>query len=387
MHIEKVDDLKPGDIVGRPIWDDMGQILLHSGVKLKPDYIRVLKAKGFTQIYVREPDAVLEVEPEEDLSPVTRSKALRVLREAFESIEGETRNFQKKASIDDIRKLCGSKKMQNMYRDKGTIGKVMNVVGKVLDDVLTRPTLAGLASIKSANGKLYEHSLDVCTVAILIGRSVGMTNIRLMQLATGCLLHDIGMVFVEDGADYNTRLRQHTLLGFELLRNSPDPDIMAPHVALEHHEHQDGTGVPRGLVGSNAVARNRDTDSPVPTLIGEIAAVANIYDNLLSGADGRAALPPDLAIAAICKGTGTLVNKEVVNAFLRVVPVYAKGMDVVVRTPPYQNFIAIVTEVNQTRLDRPCIAIIRTDKGKAVPPLEIDLSEEYEEMKIRSIRL
>ncbi|MBN2311484.1 MAG: HD domain-containing protein [Candidatus Hydrogenedentes bacterium] len=376
MRLESVDKLKPGDVVARPICDDKGQVLLHDGVELKAGYISMLKQKGFNRIYVREADCPVEVEPDEELSPATRSRALAALREGFGALEGELRNVVKRDSLRDLEDACGSSAMQALLKPTGPIGKISELVAQILEEVLTQPTLAGLRSIKSADSQLYDHSLDVCVAAIMIGHAVGMTNIRLGQLATGCLLHDIGMIFVPEGVSETGRIRQHTLLGFELLRNSPDPDILAPHVALEHHEHQDGTGQPRGLRGSNTIARVRVQGQPVPTLIGEIAAVANAYDALSAGDGGRGVITPDRIIAAISAGAGTLFNREVVNAFLRVVPVYGKGMDVQVRSEPYMNHGAVVSRVNPARLDRPEIIIYRNEKGKPITPVTVDLADE-----------
>lgn len=376
MRLESVEGLQPGLIVARPLYDEMGQVLLHQGVQLLPQYIQMLRDKGLTHIYVSDPEMDLGIEAEEDISPELRAKALTAIRTAYDAVQGELTQILRNTKHRDLKKICASQAMRALLDPRGPIGRLREVASQILDDVLTRATLAGLTSIKCANSQLYEHSLDVCVVSIMIGRAIGMTNMRLNQLATGCLLHDIGKVFVESDEDEERMIRQHTLLGFELLRQSPDPDIMAPHVALEHHERQDGRGLPRGLIGSNEVARRRDTDKPVPTLIGEVAAVANLYDNLMSGAGQVAHVTPDEAVSTIMKGAGTVLNRAVVNSFLRVVPVYPKGMEVTVRTDPYKNFGAIVAKVNQSKLDRPVIIIYQTAKGHRIEPLTVDLAED-----------
>ena len=106
------------------------------------------------------------------------------------------------------------------------------------------------------------------------------------------------------------RVRRHTQLGFEMLRHTGRADILAPRIALEHHEHQDGTGLPRGLEGSNAIARKRSAMSPVPTLIGEIAAIANRrfierrYEDIYSGEDPPYQDPPVLPSPQTSGGIG-----------------------------------------------------------------------------------
>jgi HD-GYP domain-containing protein (c-di-GMP phosphodiesterase class II) len=145
-------------------------------------------------------------------------------------------------------------------------------------------------------------------------------------------------------------------------------------VALEHHERQDGTGAPRGLAGSNKLERIAEGDAPVPTLIGEIAAVANLYDRLLSGHEGREPLRHDVAVNTLHRLAGTWLNAEVVGAFMRIVPAYAKGTEVVVVNGAYRGFEAIVTAVSTTHLDRPLITLVRTARGEWCDPVEIDLA-------------
>jgi HD-GYP domain-containing protein (c-di-GMP phosphodiesterase class II) len=71
--------------------------------------------------------------------------------------------------------------------------------------------------------------------------------------------------------------------------------------------------------------RNRLSTPPIPTLVGEIAAAANLYDNLLTGSPSRPALTTDLAVQAIYDASGTHLNKEIVTAFIRLVPVFPLG--------------------------------------------------------------
>ena len=218
--------------------------------------------------------------------------------------------------------------------------------------------------------------------AIMIARSAGMEGVRLKQLATGCLLHDIGKVFVDAALDPVTKIRQHTLLGYELLRNGENPDILAPHVALEHHEHQDGTGEPRGLVSSNTLERNRNLPLPIPTLLAEIAAVANEYDHLLTGSETSAPLPPDETLAAIRERAGTHFNKAVVQHFLRVVPVYPLGTEITVLSEEFRNYTGVVTGINPTHLDRPVVTLIKDSLNRLINTGPIDLKEK-EDMLIR----
>jgi HD-GYP domain-containing protein (c-di-GMP phosphodiesterase class II) len=373
MRIVHLDKARPGDILGKELRDERGTILLGAGVSLTQDYIESLRGKGFYRLFVRDPGDALATPPEEDLRPEVRAQALRVLNDAYETV-GKELSRLKNSTLSEARSVCDAPGVRALMGESGILAGLPGIVSAILGEVLTRSTLAGITSIKSKDGNLHNHSIDVCVVALMIGRCLGQTNKRMRQLATGCLMHDVGLIFLDKNISQRGRIIQHTQLGYELLRGNEDPDILAPYIPLEHHEHQDGTGLPRGLVGSNRIERDRDLRQPVPTLLGEIAAVANAYDNLLS--DEHNAITPDQALALMRQGAGTVFNREVFTAFLRVVPVYPAGLEITVGTGPHRMFTGQVVRVNPASLDRPVIALTRDRTGGSIEPFEIDLRDE-----------
>lgn len=375
MRIVGIDNLKPGFVLGRPLLDETGRTLLSSGVELTERYIAVLREKGFDRLYIQDPALKDDIPPDEDLDPVTRSLAFQALHESMEAVGQELQGLRDK-SFDDVKNACSSDAVRALVGADGPFAQLASIISQILDEVLTHSTLAGLSSIRSADSMVYQHSIDVCITAIMIGRAVGVQESRLRPLATGCLLHDIGAVFVDPNADQRRRLRQHTLLGYELLKESRDQGILAPYIALEHHEHQDGSGEPRGLVGGNTIERKRDLPPPIPTLVGEITAVANTYDTLSSGMWGHPPMTPDAALAAIESVAGTHLNKAIVTAFIKLVPVYPRGLEVIVRSGTFRNFSGIVAKIRPNQLDKPVVLLIRDNRGNSISPIELDLLEE-----------
>jgi HD-GYP domain-containing protein (c-di-GMP phosphodiesterase class II) len=119
------------------------------------------------------------------------------------------------------------------------------------------------------------------------------------------------------------------------------------------------------------------------TLLGEIAALANYYDHLLAGNASQPPMAPDSALHAIQNAAGAHLNAEVVKAFLRVVPVYPLGTEVLVRSSDYRNYTGLVTRVNRTQLDRPVVTLIKDPRGKPISPIEINMVH-HEAMQVRS---
>lgn len=374
MQRIKVANLQSGSIVARPIIDEKGKILLNKDVSLTDTYIKALISKGIATIYIKESE-LDDFTADEDLDPKIRAQALRVLSKAYEDIEHEVAVLRRR-SFENVKDALSSDAIKALMGSDGPLGKLSALVMQIFDDVLTQSTLSGLTTIKSEDDRLHNHSIDVCVVAIMIGDMIDLPHARMKQLATGCLLHDIGKLFVDKTADEISQVRQHTLLGFELLKSNEE--ALAPHIALEHHEHQDGTGQPRGLVGSNELERNRALPPPVITLVGEIAAIANVYDNLLSGSESRPPMTPDAVVSTISSVAGTHLNQELVKVFRRIVPLYPMGSEVLIRGGKCHNFRAIVSQVYQSRLDKPVVTLLKDSKGNSVSPDEVDISKNTE---------
>jgi HD-GYP domain-containing protein (c-di-GMP phosphodiesterase class II) len=102
--------------------------------------------------------------------------------------------------------------------------------------------------------------------------ALALDDLKIKTLGMGAILHDIGKS-VNDGPE-------HTIHGFELLRNNKALNVMISHVAYQHHEYYDGSGYPRQLRGEDI------------NLFAAITGVANFHDNLVSNPDVAKRLLP-----------------------------------------------------------------------------------------------
>ena len=72
------------------------------------------------------------------------------------------------------------------------------MIGYILDEILTNPTvLYNLMDLKNHDTYYYHHSVNVCIISTLIGKQLGLPRDKVKDLATGALLHDLGMVCVD----------------------------------------------------------------------------------------------------------------------------------------------------------------------------------------------
>ena len=186
----------------------------------------------------------------------------------------------------------------------------------------------------------------------MIGRKLQLNVRQLHELATGCLLHDIGKVFIPQhllqksgkltDEEYEL-IKEHATMGYELLKESLP--IMPTYVAYQHHERQGGSGYPRGLTGSNAIKRD-DSGNQI-ALYGEILAVADMYDALSSDHPYRKSLLHDKVLDIIKNSAYSHLNAEIVNAFLSIVPKYPVGSNCEIASGKFAGYQGVVISLNE----------------------------------------
>lgn len=112
--------------------------------------------------------------------------------------------------------------------------------------------------LQSKDEYTYRHTISVGIIATIIGKWLGMPEESLHELSLAATLHDIGKsriskeILNKPGKltteEYN-EMKQHSIIGYDLLRDIPSISETIPLVALQHHEREDGKGYPLGLVG------------------------------------------------------------------------------------------------------------------------------------------
>jgi response regulator RpfG family c-di-GMP phosphodiesterase len=156
-----------------------------------------------------------------------------------------------------------------------------------------------------------------------------LTSERIELLASLAPLHDIGKVGVPDRllnkpgqltAEELVEMRQHPRHGRDVIVQAQqrvgvhDDAIlgMAKDIVYTHHEKWDGTGYPEGL---------RGPEIPIP---GRVMSVVDVYDACTTRTLYRTPLSHDDAVALIVKGRGTHFDPDVVDAFVKVSPIFAR---------------------------------------------------------------
>ena len=122
----------------------------------------------------------------------------------------------------------------------------------------------------------YElcHPLNVAVISGLIAQKLEFSSMSVDQVILAGLLHDIGKLKINlvDSQALLTmnedEVKEHTILGYKMIKEEFELSEEIAKVALEHHENNDGSGYPKGL------------SSDYISEYSQIINVANYYDNL-----------------------------------------------------------------------------------------------------------
>ena len=176
-------------------------------------------------------------------------------------------------------------------------------------------TVKSLArAIEGRDVETGQHVERMSRYSELLALRCGMGRQQCGAVRLAAAMHDVGKIGVPDGilfkpgrvsaGEYEV-IKQHAELGFSILERSEQPLLaLGALIARTHHERWDGTGYPRGLEGT-----------AIP-LEGRIAAVADVFDALVSRRVYKPAFSVERALDIMRQGRATSFDPEVLDEFL-----------------------------------------------------------------------
>jgi len=166
-------------------------------------------------------------------------------------------------------------------------------------------------TLNEKNPREEKHSKRVSEICMSIGQDMMLSELEVNKLKLGGLLHDIGKIALEEDilnkpgrlTDVEwERIQRHPSIGYRILSEVEEMRDIA-ELALSHHEHWDGNGYPRRLVGEK-----------IP-LLARIVAVADTFDAITSERTYRKVLSTAEALEEIKRCSGTQFDPQVVDVF------------------------------------------------------------------------
>jgi HD-GYP domain-containing protein (c-di-GMP phosphodiesterase class II) len=207
----------------------------------------------------------------------------------------------------------------------------------------------GIRLINGGGDRAAAHALNTSIVALLMGRSLGLSEPELVDLGTGALMHDVGKLDVPDrfrhleegfGNNELNAYRDHVAKGVTLGQRMglAAGSLM---VLAQHHEQADGSGFPLRLAGERISMGAR------------IVAIVNRYDNLCNPQSRVIPLTPHEAVSVLFAQGRNRFDATVLNAFIRMMGVYPAGSLVQLTDDRF----AMVMGVNSNRPLKPRVLV------------------------------
>ena len=203
---------------------------------------------------------------------------------------------------------------------------------------------------------ILSHLINVMIYSMRIARKMSYSTEDLADIGLAAVLHDAGMFKIspdilakpdrltpEEAAD----VQKHTCTGGHILECYREQFPLLICVAEQHHEREDGSGYPAGLIGSQVHE------------YAKIVALADTYEAMTHDRPHRKAI----SVRQLLDSKDRLkFSREVMKAFLDAVQVYPIGCQVMLNT-------GSIGKVIDTNIDNPLKPIVQEEidaQGKRV---------------------
>jgi len=401
MPLVNIREVRSWHKVRYGVFSVRGAVLLAAGTPLTKGLAKRLADMKVEWVHVCDRD-VPDKRLKTVLKPADRSEILSDIEDAFRRLA--------EAYAVDLRALAASRAFSASLayvRDKhftrtikdvsareqvlpaSLVGRAQQIAeaATTVDPVAVLP----IGSNRSGDSLRADHALDVAILSAMLARDFSYEQEEVVRIALGAMMHDAGWVLFPrhwqsgeptpddeepPSEELLSRARLlHPILGYLMLKEQRAFDLLAAHVAYQHHEHQDGTGFPRGLTGPNRVLSLTEALRAPSRLIhryANIVAVANAYDHLASAPPFGRGLRPGDALTALEAVATTVLNRVVVERFAVSTPPFPVGSDVWVTSGEHKGYQGAVTAVRHRRIDRPEIRLVFDREGKRIRPIDVD---------------
>ncbi|HEY6873653.1 MAG TPA: HD-GYP domain-containing protein [Geobacteraceae bacterium] len=251
--------------------------------------------------------------------------------------------------------------------------KSKRVVQTMIDQLLAAETnLIGLTTIRCHDEYTYNHSVNVCILALAIGQRIGLSRPKLCELGMAALFHDIGkseipLAILNKPTEFTREewavMQKHPLLGVKKLMKLKGLDALSARIvtgAFEHHLNCDFSGYPR-------------LPYKKLSLYGRIISIADCYDGLTSSrVYSRIPHPPDKALRFMLSRAGKAYDPIILKLFINCVGIYPVGALLLLDSQE----LCVVMENNPDpeKWNAPRVKIIADARGKEKDGELVDLA-------------
>ncbi|WP_298591358.1 HD-GYP domain-containing protein [uncultured Selenomonas sp.] len=294
----KPNQLKTGMVTAQSIFNEKGAPFLVRGTPLTDRYIYRLRQLSIPELHVTSLSSNFQLQPPPDIvEERTRVQAVDNVAETFREAE------------------------ENGRFDMTRLEKCADFL--VRDIMAKKKNLVQITDIRLHDSYTFSHSVNVAVLSTMLGDLCGYSKRKLQIITLGGLLHDIGKLAVptpilnKSGsltAGEFKIIRRHPSEGRKILKEltSPIASILAI-IAVQHHEHLDGSGYPYHVRGKSIHPYSR------------ITAIADVYDALTSVRPYKRAYKPNVVYRMMMQNSPGHFDMDRLRLFFDNVAIYPVG--------------------------------------------------------------
>jgi HD-GYP domain-containing protein (c-di-GMP phosphodiesterase class II) len=218
-------------------------------------------------------------------------------------------------------------------------------------------SIAAILGAESSGTELSRSGVNVAVLSTVIGITLKIPLHKISYLATGALLHDVGMLRIPESIvrkqgglteDETQKIRAHPLLSYRIITK----ELLYPDdvglIGLQHHERWDSEGYPRKTAG-------QDID-----LLARIVSIADAFEAMVSVKPYRGSMIGYAAMKALLSDNSRRFDPEILKAFIQSMGIYPLGSTVLLNNAA----IARVIEIHPEAPLRPKLRIFVDEFGK-----------------------
>jgi len=360
-------NLKPGMKFDAPVYIDDKNILVPPGIPIKAKDIERLKRWEINTVRTNGS----EIKDESDQTKVSHELLFELEPEEKQCLDAYYQFLTKLTEVfTDIRK------QNKISHDK--IDRIVNDLYLHVKEHKNKMIQLVLQSEKHADD-LTTNSINCTIISIVIGSILKTISHRILILATGALLHDVGMLripeeIVNKKADLTAKelnmIKTHPIYSYTIISKELKFADEIAQIGLYHQERWDGKGYPKQLNKEN-----------IP-LFARIVAVADSYVAMVKERPYRGHMIGYDAIKTIISDNFKRFDPNVVKAFLKGMGIYPIGSIVLLNN----GALGRVNEINSDAPLRPKIDILIDEYGdKLQESTKMDLLKSGDFFIVRAV--
>jgi HD-GYP domain-containing protein (c-di-GMP phosphodiesterase class II) len=344
----KVSDLRAGLRFDQPVYVDDENLLVPANIEIKQKDIDRLTKWGI-------PHVSTEGKPMKELPSANKNAFLQQAFSAPDQQEVMQAYSKLAGELQQVFSNVQNKETVRSIEVDDLVDRLLRLLSERQNEVVEL-ILYGL----QGESGFIENALNCAVLATLVGINLNMVQHKLLQLASGAMLHDVGMLRIpasvrnkkgELTPEEIQAIRAHPVHSYRIITKEMKFAEDIGVAALQHQERWDGAGYPRQISGTNIIPAAR------------IIAVVDAFEAMVSKRPYRNSMIGYTAMRTILSDNARRFDPDIIKMFIRTMGIYPIGSVVLLNNA----CIGRVVDVNNAAPLRPRVKVMIDANGREFP--------------------